>query len=293
MRKIISFVVATLLIANVPLAKADSIDEPYLKNIQTYTNGILAIVNNLPAYLMEITKMASSFLATDNSSDDPVDWSTNWSNEQNWFASLSSSSLNNESAQYTLQQTLLTTFFGASNIQTPNPQNMNDLAFPTLLGKPLVSPDPRTGVDATMNYLVNASGLGIPLTIPAAGWRGDATSQKNYRNFYNTVTAVQTYNGFVLSRLYEDSKSLSTDSALRTQLITQSSNSGWFTSVITNDLGWILRQILLYNSQSYVLMDQLVQTQKQMLATLAMTNTLFIASNELQGNILLQKAQGT
>jgi hypothetical protein len=274
------------------VAKADSVDQPYLQNIQTYTNSILATVNTIPAYLTLLGALATTWMASDNGSSQPVDWSTNWSNEQNWLASLSTSALTNEANQYTMQQTLLTSFFGANNIATPSPANLNDLSYTTLLGQPLVSPDPRTGVNSAMNYLTNASGLGLPLTMPSSGFRGDATSQKNYTNFYNTVTAVQTYNGFVLSRLYQDSQSEQSDSSLRKQLITQSSNSSWFTSVITNDLGWVLRQILLYSSQTYVLMDQLVQTQKQMAATLAMTNTLFIVSNELQGNFLLKQAQG-
>ena len=63
-------------------------------------------------------------------------------------------------------------------------------------------------------------------------------------------------------------------------------------SVIANDLGWVLRQILLFSSQTYVLMDQLLQTQKQMLATLAMTNTLLVANSNYQASILSNKAQG-
>ncbi len=276
-------------------AKADATDEPYLKNIQDYTNSILSAVNNIPAYLTQITQMAISMMATDNASGDPVDWSTNWSNEQNWLASLSSNSLNNETSQYNMQQDLLTTFFGANNISAtpPVPANLNDVSYTSVLGQPLSTTDQRSNVDYAMNYLVNSSGLGLPLPAPNSGWRGDPASQQNYQKYYNAMTAVQTYNAFVLSRLYNDSKSLSSDSSLRKQLITQSSNSDWFSSVINNDLGWVLRQILLYNSQAYVLLDQLVQTQKQMTATLAMTNTLIMVSNQFQGSMLLQKAQGS
>lgn len=284
-------------------AKADAIDQPYLQNIQTYTqsiqntsNSILSAINTIFTYMTELNLFALTWMTADNTSGQSPDWSTNWSNEQNWLASLGSSAMTNETNQYNMQTALLTTFFGANNIQAtpPNPQNINDLAYVSMLKQPLVSPDPRgNNVNVAMNYLTNASGLGMPLPLPSSSFRGQADAQKNYINYYNTMTAVQTYNAFALSRLYQDSQSRQNDSTLRNKLITQSSNSDWFSSVITNDLGWVLRQILLYTSQSYVLMDQMVQTQKQMAATLAMTNTLIIVNNKLQGDILLKQAKGS
>jgi len=286
----VSVTIATLLC--VQTARADMIDVPYLTNIQNYTNSILSVINQLPTYLAKIPILAATFLATDNSSNDPVNWSTQWSNEQSWLSTLGSNTLNNEANQTTLQTSLLTSFFGSANIAARNPQNLNDLSYTTLLGIPLLSPDPRSDVNSSLNYLMNASGLGITYPAPSAGWRGPQLAQKNYVQFYNTVVAVQTFNAYVLSRLYEDSHTLATDTSLRKQLITQSSNSNWFTSVISNDLGWVLRQLLLYSSQSYVLLDQLVQSQKQMTAALAMTNTLLIANSGFQASTLLTKAQG-
>ncbi len=254
--------------------------------------SILGVVNQLPTYLKGVANMAATFLASDDQSTDPVNWSTNWTNEQTWLSGLSTDALNNQANQLTLQQSLLSSFFGAANIAAATPQNINDLSFTTLLGQPLLSPDPRSGVNASLNYLTNVSSLGISYPIPGAGWRGSQQAQKNYIQFYNTVTAVQTYNAYVLSGLYEDSQTLSNDNSLQSQLIMQSSNPDWFTSVITNDLGWVLRQILLFTSQSYILMDQLLHTQKQMLATLAMTNTLLVANSGFQANTLISKAQG-
>jgi hypothetical protein len=274
-------------------AKADSIDEPYLTNIQNYTQAILTVVNELPTYLTALAKLGKSFMAADNSSSDPVDWSTNWSNQQSWLSTLSTDALTSEASQLALQQSLLTSFFGGNNISAANPQNMNDLTFSTILGQPLLTPDPRSsGGDNALNYITNASGLGMNFVIPGSGWRGNPTALKNYTQFYNTITSVQTHNGYVLSRMYEDSKTLVNDTSLRKQLITQSSNSAWFTSVISNDLGWVLRQLLLYSSQTFILMDQLVQIQRDMSATLAMTNTLIIANSQMQATQLLQAAQG-
>lgn len=274
-------------------AKADAIDEPYLKNIQDYTNSILSAINNIPAYLAQITKMAASFMASDNASGDPIDWSGSWSSQQNLLVTLNSNAVTNEANQYALQQTLLSNFFGAKNVTAspPTPYNMNDLSYTTLLGQQLATSDPRTG-DFAMNYLVNASGLGIPLEMPNDGWSGDKESKLNYKKFYNATTSIQTYNAFVLSRLYQESKTTNQNTT-RMQLIAQSGSPDWFSAIISNDLGWVLRQILLYNSQLFLLLDQLVQSQKQMTATLAMTNTLIMVSNQFQGNFLLQKAKGT
>lgn len=274
------------------LALADAVDVPYLAEISSYTNSILSIVNQLPTYLAKMPLLATTWLASDNAASDPINWSSNWSNEQTWLSTLSSNALTNEANQLALQTSLLTSFFGAANISAGNPQNLNDLSYTTLLGAPLLSPDPRSGANAPLNYLTNASSLAITYPIPGPGWRGNAQAQKNYTAFYNTVVAVQTYNAYVLSRLYEDSQTFSSDTSLRNQLIKQSSNSDWFTSVISNDLGWVLRQILLYSSQGYVLMDQLVQTQKQMLATIAMTNSLLVANSGYQASNLISKAQG-
>ena len=274
------------------VAKADSTDEPYLTNIQNYTQSILTVVNQLPAYLTALAKLGTSFMATDNSASDPTDWSANWSNEQLWLATLTTDSLAAETSQQALQTNLLTTFFGSTNVSAGNPAYINDLTYSTLLGLPLLTPDPRAGVDASLNYITNASGLGMIFPLPGSGLRGSATAVKNYTQFYNTVTAVQTHNAYVLSGMYEDSKTFTNDNSLRKQLITQSSNSAWFTSVITNDLGWVFRQLLLYSSQTYVLMDKLIQIQKEMSASLAMTNTLIIANSQLQASQLLTAAQG-
>lgn len=285
-------IAATLYIST---ARADSVDEPYLKNIQDYANSILSEINKLPAYITQITEMATSFMASDNGSENPIDWGSNWNNQQNLLVTLNSNAVSNETNQYALQQTLLTNFFKAENVSAspPIPPNLNDLTYTTLLGQPLVSPDPRAGADPAMNYLINASGLSIPLSKPGTGWRGDKTAQLNYQKYYNTMTAVQTYNAFVLSRLYQEGKTTQDNNSTRMKLAAQSGNSDWFSSVINNDLGWVLRQILLYNSQMFLLLDQLLQTQKQMAATLAMTNTLILVSNQFQGNFLLEKAQGS
>jgi len=276
----------------VSIARADAIDVPYLTNIQNYTNSILSAVNQLPTYLNQIAQLAATFLAADASSTDPVNWGTNWGNEATWLSGIANDDLSNEANQLNIQQNILNTFFGSANITAANPQNMNDLTYTTLLGQPPLSPDPRSGVNASMNYITNASGLAVKLPIPGAGWRGKQSDQQNYQSFFNTVTAVQTYNAYVLGRLYQDAQTYNNDYSLRKNLIQQSTNSNWVTSVATNDLGWVLRQTLLFNSQTYVLMDQILLMNKQIAASLAMANALLVANSLFASPSLVTKAQG-
>ena len=273
-------------------AKADDVDVPYLTNLQIASQALLERVNTLFSYMTQLSTTAISWMNADNDPKNKPDWSTNWANEQNWLASLGAQNIQNEQDMYAMQTQLLNTFFNLpGNNQTP--VNINDVVYPSMLQTPLINPDPRGNtVDSGMNYLKNASGLNIGITMPSSSFRGSEDNRNEYLKFYNTITAVQTYNLFALSHLYQDSKSDSSSRPLRQQLIAESSNSSWFTAVITNDLGWVLRQILLYSSQNYILMDQLVQINKQIAATLAMNNTLQMSNNYLQANTLLQKAQG-
>jgi hypothetical protein len=265
----------------------DAMGDIYLMHIDNSTSSALQIIETLPAYLTQIVLMATSFLTPDNGTNGTIDWSTNWANQQNYFATINADALNNQGAVLGTQKQLVTTLFG-----TTVPVNVNDLDYASLLGSAnFFQTETRPNVDPALNYVTNSSGLGLALTPPGAGWGGSATDQQNYTNFYNAVSAVQTYDAYALSQNYQDSKTITADSTARLALIQQSSNSSWFASVMTNDLGWVLRQLLVYTSQNYVLLDQLVQSQRQMATTLAMTNTLFIANSGFQASLLLQKAK--
>ena len=203
--------------------------------------------------------------------------------------------VNNEQTRLNITNNLLGGFFNITSIPalTDTSININDLSYTSMLNQPLVSPDPRGDNIATaQNYLINASGLALPWGKPDSNFHGNPQQINNYTKVYKTTTAVQTYNLFALAKLYQDSQTNTTDWGLRKQLITQSTSSAWFGYVINQDLGWVIRQILLYISQNYVLSDQLVQLNRQIAATLAMTNTLLITNNYLQASNLRDSAEG-
>src|SRR5438105_4380167 len=83
-----SVTVLVLSMLGLQTARADALADEYLYYIQNYIYSILGIVNLLPIYLAELPSLATSLLASDDSSNDPVDWSSNWSNQQTWVNTL-------------------------------------------------------------------------------------------------------------------------------------------------------------------------------------------------------------
>jgi hypothetical protein len=175
----------------------------------------------------------------------------------------------------------------------------NDLTYPTLLNKPLFSPDPRNKpnqpeVDSALNYIKNASGMNIPHTLPAiSGWQGTKTDQLAYYNYFSSVMAAQTYGGYVMSGHYADMKNPSGPfSKLQKQLMQQAGDGSWFASIGAADLGVVLRQLLLFQSQSFLVLTQLLVTEKQLLYAQVMNNTLTILNNQFnEKQILLKNAR--
>jgi hypothetical protein len=75
-------------------------------------------------------------------------------------------------------------------------------------------------------------------------------------------------------------------------LVTQAGNATWLKNIAAEEIGIVLREILVFQSQSYVLLTQLVQTQKQLLTATVMSNTLMIQNNRQNEAYLAAKAQG-
>lgn len=169
----------------------------------------------------------------------------------------------------------------------------NELTYQTLLGLPYFSTpesytDPNNSknsisVNSALKYIENASSLGITHMVPKQSWRGSTDAKDRYIKYFKTITAVQTYNGYILSGLYANylNNPQNPTSLTTTQLtLMQNASSGdWLTKIATQDIGVVLRQILLFNSQTYVLLAQLLKTQQDLLATQAMTNTLLVTGN--------------
>ncbi len=271
--------------------RAQGASEEYLRQIAQNTNNILQKVNNLPAYLSNLAQMALAFTAADNSNAT--------ANTQLNFTKLNNLINKNSTTQLSLQTQLNGELFkNADPIETMVPY-ANDLTYSTILGSPYLKPDPREKAsgknqppaqDAAINYVKNASGISLFHFMPGIGWKGSAVDQKRYFGYYNTVMAVESFNGYILSNQYADGNQTNT---LQQTLINQASDpKNWFAQIASENIGYVLRQLLLYQSQVFVLLTQLVQTQKQMLNAQAMTNAVLIASNTQQEAYLAGKAQG-
>ncbi|MDR3492923.1 MAG: hypothetical protein P4M12_12955 [Gammaproteobacteria bacterium] len=257
----------------------------YLQQIADYTNGTLTAVNTLPGYLDEVLKLVVAWMTPDKT--------PTTANLQASFTTYANQFLAETTPDAALQQKMLTDFFGANGTPKILPY-ANDLSYQTLLGIPFFNPDPRetdsNKVDSPFNYIENAAGVHISHTIPGADWRGRANDQIAYANYYSTISAVQTYNAYILSKMYADMKNSKSLTAAESSLIQQASSSDWFSQVATEEIGIVLRQILMYNSQMFIIMTQQLDAQKQLLTAQAMNNTLLILSNQTGESFLINKA---
>lgn len=287
----ILMVILTLTIVNSSaLAQDATVQGPTLVPgaSESYLKEILNNVNNLPAYLKQLSKMALSWLAPDNSETT--------ANLQNSFTSLFNAKLQNAQTQLNSQQKFLTAFLG--HLKSINTSSENDITYPTLLNQPDPDPplkiDPPIDPDPAYNYTQYAAGLNMRHSKPLSTWIPDKQHPAiaMYSNYYNTTSAVQTYNGYILSELYADAKNNNLSKQTQDSLIQQASDSKFFIQIASENLGIVLRQILLYNSQTYVLLAQLLETQKKLLAAQAMNNALLIAVNLEAENRIYRKASG-
>lgn len=260
----------------------------YLALIAEYTNGTLQAVNNLPAYLNALVAMATAWITQDNSQTT--------ASLQNAFTNVSNILIQGTSAQLGLQQQLTSDFFGSSATPQTLP-GANDLAYETMLGQPFFNPDPRKTdnsqpPNSAYNYTKNISGINVTHVIPGTNWTGSAANQKKYASFFTTVSAIQTYDAYILSQLYTDYANGTPLTAAQQALYKQASGSDWFSQVASENIGWVLRQILMFVSQEYILISQSNDVQKKILQTQAMTNTLLILGNQQSEAILLRAAIG-
>lgn len=313
-KKIIAIAVSAVIIGiiGVQPIKADTFDiSAILSAIKEDTGNILATVNTLPASINSIVMQLTVLVMALNGPDS--DPSSPTANLQKDFAVLYNINAGNDQSRKDMQKYLVSSYL-KSNFTTldengrpirdkeGNPQlsiasNVNDLVYQGLIGVPVSvasDKDMAAGVvNPAFNYVVNASGINIPHAAPAS-WQGSAVNQANYKTYYNSINAIQTYNSYVLSLLYADTlaqKDGNTLSAQQAALVKEANDSDWFQKVATENIGIVFRQLLIYNSQIFVLLTQMLQTQRQQLAVATMTNTLFIWANNFTENQLLQKAK--
>lgn len=251
----------------------------YVKRIDQTSQTILLQVTGLRT---EAHSYFESWLALDDSdttAKQAVD-----------FITLEKQSITLENEHRTKQQTYLKDIFG-ENAKAKTPF-ANDLTYQTVLGQPFFATDPRSTdkykPDSTYNYIKNAAGINLTQVVPQSQWIGSQTSQRKYINYYALNTAVQTFNAYIISKVTSETPL----NSIQKKLIERASDANWFTNVATEKLGQVIRQILLYNSQIYVLMAQLLEVQKQLLTAQAMTNSLLMLSNQPDEETAFKRATG-
>jgi hypothetical protein len=201
---------------------------------------------------------------------------------QQGFTTYATQTAASSAAQIALIQTLTAPLF--SNFTTTSVPYANDLnvtnilqTAPTLFFNPDPRPNP-SAINPALNYITYASGMGLQHAIPDKSWTGSAQSQFVYNSYFGTITAVETFNAYILSQLYEDIKN--GVPAAQTALINQASDpTNWFATITTESIGAVLRQTLMYQSQSYIVMTQLLQTEKMLLAAQSMSITMGMLSS--------------
>lgn len=271
--------------------------ETYLYHIMENTYGILQDFNNFPNYLEGLGKFIISWMTNDTSE-------TTTSMQGN-FATLGSLIVSDQDAQKSAQLDLTADLYNQTNkgvfVNPPGSPaildtipNINGLTYSTVLGLPPVKNIPKAlqNQNTPYNYIKNAGGMTLVHTQPGLTWQGPADDQTKYQNYYNTMMSIESFNGYILSNLFAETQNGNAFTKTQNALISQASNSSWVAEIATEELGKVLRQILMFESQSYVLLSQSVQTQKQMLTAQAMTNALLIMANQTSETLLVSKAQG-
>lgn len=284
-RKIVAMSVASIVasLTIISSVHAETLTEKYLRFITQFTFD-----TSQAAYYMSFDLLAllNSWILPDKTDTT--------SKLQLTFVNNTNAMVQNSDTQNSLQRSLMKNFL--KGVTASNVDYVNDFTYQTLFGKPYIKKDPRgQKIDASLNYLKNVAGLNIFHQIPAPNGKGKGSDQdkENYRNFYTTISAIQSYDAYVLTELYLTNLG-GKDSFSKKQnaLMEQASNSTWFAQVASESVGVVLRQILMYNSQTFVLLTELLKTQKQMLAAQAMSNTLLVLGNQFTESQLLSRATG-
>lgn len=260
-------------------------------------NQILQRVDKLPTELLNLGNLTLAWMSPDTSPPSVSmqqnflqlnQLSQNMSTQLNLQPALNNYMLSNSDGQNVYASNGGKKPTGVAPKATTFPY-ANDILYSTIMGLPYYAKDPRPGVDNAMNYVLNASGANMYHAIPG-NWQGAAASQTRYQNYFNTVMAATSFNNYVLSYQYADKTQFNT---LQTTLIQQATDqSNWFAQVAKENIGFVLRQMLIYESQIFVLLTQMIQFQKQMVAAQTMNTSVLIAINQLNEAALVSYAKG-
>jgi hypothetical protein len=247
----------------------------FLEQIANNTYGILRNVNNLPYYLGLMVTYMTQWTDEDKSSTTAA--------LQGPLASLGTQLGSDLQAQMAMQSGLNASLFPANS----NVANAASMQYSSLLNPASGNPSANPAQSPQYQYVLNASGINIPHTAPGATWKGKDALK--YQSYYNTVMAAESFGGYILSGQYVDGNQFSTQ---QVALINQVSSSSWLSTVAGEYIGYVLRHILMFESQNFILLTQLVQTQKQMVTAQVITNALLINNNQLNESLLMSNAAG-
>lgn len=292
---ILSF--AALSVTAVSLSESSIAQTPtgtdfYLSNIMQYTQGTMQAVQQLPEYLRSIVEMCLSWMTPDTGESSII------TNTQADFAALgqaanlSSQTVDSQNVQAQLLADLIGVDPGKFSGKDPQILNsipyINNIAYSSMVGLRPVANAQFNSYD----YVKFAAGLNIPHPSPNPGWQGSKPAIEKYTHYFNTIAAIQSFNAYVLGKVAADAGVNQQAETARANLISKASDSAWIAQIATEELGKVLREILLFESQNYVLNAQAHRSQSDLLVAQAMTNSLLILYNRQQETQMLNKAMG-
>lgn len=249
---------------------------------------ILDRVNKLPEYIQTSTNYIEQSLIFILNLINPDDTAQTVQLKDS-FIDIQSAMIADANTRDSVQQEFLNSFFGPDVAKLL--PTVNNLTFQTLYDKQLLPPkDADAQKIAAKTYIGYAAGLEMKHIRPSSNWSGTDANQTQYRRYYNTVSSVQTYNAYILSQLYAENQNQHKYSVSVQAMIDMLSGKDWFEKVASENLGVVLRQILLCNSQMYLLMLRMLDTEKQIVTSQAMNNTLILLGIQSVEDQLLMHA---
>lgn len=168
--------------------------------------------------------------------------------------------------------------------------NINDLAYGTAIG---IAPVQANGVSTDpYGYIKTASGFFINHPIPDKTWKGKKDEIELYKRYFNTLTAVTSYDSYVLSQLKADAERNSQLFTLQNDMMRTVSSSQYLSQIGGQSTGKVWRQLLLFTTQLFVINVQMQTYMRQMLQAQVMTNTLLMVLNQQNEGQIIRRAKG-
>lgn len=255
---------------------ADDPGADYLRVIAQNTTNMLVKLNNVPDYISSMLQYIVNMQKTDDSAST--------SEMQANFATIGTLFSKDYTMQQGIQEQINADLLGATSEKNPS---RDEVLYSALLTSyDANNPNSKALFANAYRYMRNASGIGLIAQQPRRDKMGLAAD--TYKAYYDSITSVKSFNAYVLSNRLTEMLNGNGLSPAQAALAVQASNSNWIAQIATEEIGKVLRQLLVFQSQTYVLLSEMVQTQKQMLMAQAMTNTLLIATSKSTQDNLYQ-----